>query len=111
MEKGSQQLRADLCSRRGLTRNRECAMQGWRSWRTTVTGAVLGALLFGTGLHGQVPAAPPTGQGTPGPAAAKEETCRVSGLVEKMADGSPLKNATVLLSTESDREHTIATKT
>ena len=86
-------------------------MQGWRSWRTTVTGAVLGALLFGTGLHGQVPAAPPTGQGTPGPAAAKEETCRVSGLVEKMADGSPLKNATVLLSTESDREHTIATKT
>jgi protocatechuate 3,4-dioxygenase beta subunit len=86
-------------------------MQGWRSWRTTVTGAVLGALLFGTGLHGQVPAAPPTGQGTPGPAGAKEETCRVSGLVAKMADGSPLKNATVLLSTESDREHTIATKT
>jgi Carboxypeptidase regulatory-like domain len=86
-------------------------MQGWRSWRTTVTGAVLGALLFGTGLHGQVPAAPPTGQGTPGAAGAKEETCRVSGLVAKMADGSPLKNATVLLSTESDREHTIATKT
>jgi protocatechuate 3,4-dioxygenase beta subunit len=32
-------------------------------------------------------------------------------MVVKMADGTPLKNATVLLSAEADREHTIATKT
>jgi protocatechuate 3,4-dioxygenase beta subunit len=85
-------------------------MQGWRSWRTTVTGAVFGALLSGTGSHGQVPA-PTAAPAATGTAQAKEETCRVSGLVAKLADGSPLKNAAVQLSSESDREHTIATKT
>ena len=41
----------------------------------------------------------------------KEETCRVSGMVVRAADGAPLKNATVQLSNGDDREHTIATKT
>ena len=40
----------------------------------------------------------------------KEETCRVSGLVVKMADGSPLKNAMVRLENEEDHEHTIAAR-
>jgi protocatechuate 3,4-dioxygenase beta subunit len=41
----------------------------------------------------------------------KEETCRVWGLVLKMADGSPLKNAMVRLENEEDHEHTIAART
>src|SRR6266849_9059071 len=50
------------------------------------------------------------------PAAAKDpkekaETCRVSGMVVKLADGIPLKGATVRLENGEDREHTIATKT
>ncbi len=50
------------------------------------------------------------------PAAAKDpkekaETCRVSGMVVKLADGVPLKGATVRLENGEDHEHTIATKT
>ena len=41
----------------------------------------------------------------------KEETCRVSGMVVKMVDGTPLKNATVQLRNDEDKEHTIAAKT
>ena len=41
----------------------------------------------------------------------KEETCRVSGIVLKLADGTPLKNATVRLDNEEDHEHTIAART
>jgi protocatechuate 3,4-dioxygenase beta subunit len=91
-------------------------MQGWRGWRTAVIAALLGVFLPGTGLLAQAPPAspvPPSGQSAAakGATAAKEETCRVSGLVLKMSDGSPLKNAMVQLYTEADREHTIATKT
>jgi protocatechuate 3,4-dioxygenase beta subunit/5-hydroxyisourate hydrolase-like protein (transthyretin family) len=41
----------------------------------------------------------------------KDATCRVSGMVVKLADGAPLRNATVQLENGEDREHTIATKT
>jgi 5-hydroxyisourate hydrolase-like protein (transthyretin family) len=41
----------------------------------------------------------------------KDTTCRISGMVVKLADGAPLKNATVQLENGEDREHTIATKT
>src|SRR5262249_21217841 len=41
----------------------------------------------------------------------KEATCRISGTVVKLADGVPLKGATVWLENGEDREHTIATKT
>ena len=91
-------------------------MRGCRRWQTAASGALLSALLSGTGLGAQAPAAPatlPAGQtaSAQGATGSKEETCRVSGTVVKMADGTPLKNATVQLSAEADREHTIATKT
>jgi len=41
----------------------------------------------------------------------KEATCRISGTVVKLADGAPLKGATVRLENGEDKEHTIATKT
>jgi len=41
----------------------------------------------------------------------KNATCRISGMVVKLADGAPLRNATVQLENGEDREHTIATKT
>jgi protocatechuate 3,4-dioxygenase beta subunit len=41
----------------------------------------------------------------------KEETCRISGMVVKLADSAPLKGATVRLENGEDREHTIAMKT
>jgi Carboxypeptidase regulatory-like domain len=41
----------------------------------------------------------------------KQETCRVSGMVVRLADGIPLKGATVRLENGEDHEHTIATKT
>jgi hypothetical protein len=41
----------------------------------------------------------------------KEETCRISGMVVKLADGTPLKGATVVLRNDEDLEHTIAAKT
>jgi hypothetical protein len=42
---------------------------------------------------------------------ADDQTCTVSGLVVRSQDSAPLKNATVLLANDSDREHKIATKT
>src|SRR5258705_3864671 len=41
----------------------------------------------------------------------KEETCRISGMVVRLADGARLKGATVRLENGEDHEHTIATKT
>jgi Carboxypeptidase regulatory-like domain len=41
----------------------------------------------------------------------KEATCRISGMVVKLADGAPLKGATVRVENGEDREHTIAAKT
>src|SRR6267154_5154279 len=41
----------------------------------------------------------------------KEETCRISGMVVRLADGIPLKGATVRLENGEDHEHTIAAKT
>jgi hypothetical protein len=40
-----------------------------------------------------------------------DETCTVSGMVIRAQDSAPLKNATVELSNDADREHHIATKT
>jgi Carboxypeptidase regulatory-like domain len=40
-----------------------------------------------------------------------EQTCTVSGIVIRSQDSGPLKNATVQLTNDSDREHHIATKT
>jgi hypothetical protein len=42
---------------------------------------------------------------------AGEETCVVSGIVIRVLDSAPLKNATVQLVSGEDREHTIATRT
>jgi hypothetical protein len=39
------------------------------------------------------------------------QTCTVSGIVIRSQDSAPLKNATVQLTNDSDREHHIATKT
>ena len=40
-----------------------------------------------------------------------EKTCRILGMVVKLADGTPIKNATVQLDHLEDRQRTIATKT
>jgi len=85
-------------------------MRGCRRWQTAASGALLSVLVSGTGSGAQAPAAPatlPAGQtaSAQGATGSKEETCRVSGTVVKMADGTPLKNATVQLSAEADREH------
>jgi hypothetical protein len=81
-----------------------------KSWRVGVGLAVCFSS-FGT-VHG---AQAPGGAATTANAAKagkdKDETCRVFGMVVKMADGAPLKNATVRLENDSDREHVIATKT
>jgi protocatechuate 3,4-dioxygenase beta subunit len=78
-----------------------------KSWRAGVGLAVCFSL-FRTASGAQTPA------GASGVAKAgkeKDETCRVSGMVVKMVDGTPLKNATVQLTNDQDQEHTIATKT
>jgi hypothetical protein len=71
--------------------------------RTVVAGLTLWTSIF-TVSYGQTP-------GAPKDAREKQETCQVSGMVLKLADGAPLKGATVLLENGEDREHTIATKT
>lgn len=65
-------------------------------------GLTLWLSVFAAICFAQAPAAPKD---------TKEETCRVSGMVVKLADGIPLKGATVRLENGEDREHTIATKT
>jgi hypothetical protein len=42
---------------------------------------------------------------------ADDQTCTVSGIVIRAQDSAPLKNATVHLANDADREHRIATKT
>jgi hypothetical protein len=42
---------------------------------------------------------------------ADDQTCTVSGIVIRAQDSAPLKNATVYLANDADREHRIATKT
>ena len=84
-------------------------------WKLAVAalGAVFCAGLLGVGARAQAPAqAAPQAQGGAAKAGKeKEETCRISGMVVKLADGTPLKGATVFLRNDEDREHNIATKT
>lgn len=76
-------------------------------------GAVLcaGLLCFGARAQATTQAAPQAQGGAAKVRKEKEETCRISGMVVKLADGTPLKGATVALSNDEDREHNIATKT
>jgi len=67
--------------------------------------------LFGTVLAAQAPSGAANTANATKAAKDKDETCRVSGMVVKMADGTPLKNATVKLENDSDHEHIIAAKT
>src|SRR6476660_8280342 len=88
------------------------------SWRAMKAAAatVLAAFLFGTATAAQSPGQASTGTNsatTNGAVASKdkEKTCRVSGMVVKMVDGAPLKNATVQLRNNEDQQHIIAMKT
>src|SRR5258708_22343050 len=67
-------------------------------------GLTLWISVFAAICFAQAPAAPKDPK-------EKAETCRVSGMVVKLADGIPLKGATVRLENGEDHEHTIATKT
>jgi hypothetical protein len=62
------------------------------------------AFLLGEICCGQVPTVPQNKDHT-------DETCTVSGMVVRSEDNAPLKNATVHLANDADREHQIATKT
>jgi len=75
-----------------------------RIGRTFVAGLTLWTSIFAAVCYGQAP-------GASKDAKEKQETCQISGVVLKLADGTPLKGATVLLENGEDREHTIATKT
>ena len=80
------------------------------TWCLRTGGAVMTAFFFGTVLLAQGQAA--AAGGMAGSAkGAKEETCRIKGMVAKLADGTPLKNAIVRLENGDNREHTIAAKT
>jgi hypothetical protein len=63
------------------------------------------AFLLGEMCCAQAPAAPQNNNH------AGDETCTVSGMVVRAQDSAPLKNATVYLANDADREHRIATKT
>ena len=75
-----------------------------RVLRAFAGGLTLCISAFATLCFAQTPTAPKDRK-------EKEETCRVSGLVVRLADGIPLKGATVRLENGEDHEHTIATKT
>lgn len=60
--------------------------------------------LFSKACYPQTATAPSKNSGD-------EQTCIVSGMVIRSQDSAPLKNATVQLTNDSDREHNIATKT
>jgi protocatechuate 3,4-dioxygenase beta subunit len=81
-----------------------------KSWSTAV-GLAVCVSLFGTVLAAQAPDGSANTANAAKSAKDKEETCRVSGMVVKMADGAPLKSATVRLENDSDHEHIIAAKT
>ena len=70
-----------------------------------ILAAVAVLVLLTTTLHAQAPAQNPAVD------KAKDDLCRVSGLVTKLADGAPLKGVTIRLENGEDREHTIAVKT
>jgi len=76
-----------------------------------VTCAVLSCSGVGARGGGQSGSAGAAGTAAAKTGKEKEETCRVSGTVFKMVDGTPLKNATVRLENEEDHEHTIAVRT
>jgi carboxypeptidase family protein len=78
-----------------------------------MVGAAVSVGLPCVGTSAQRPAqAPQQAQGGAAKAGKeKEETCRISGMVVKLADGTPLKGATVVLRNDEDLEHTIAAKT
>jgi len=78
--------------------------EGLRSFSVSIAAITLGAGLFAAAGYSQAP-------GVSKDAKEKEATCRISGIVVKLADGAPLKGATVRLENGEDREHTIATKT
>lgn len=81
-------------------------------WRVRTGSAAMTVLFCGTVLlaRGQAPAAGGMAGSAKG-VKEKEETCRISGMVTKLADGTPLKNATVRLENGEEREHTIAART
>jgi hypothetical protein len=62
------------------------------------------AFLLGQICSAQVPTVPQNNDHA-------DETCTVSGMVVRSQDSAPLKNATVHLVNDADREHQIATKT
>lgn len=72
-----------------------------------MAGLMLWASALAAAAHSQ---APTVSTGAATAAKEKEETCRISGMVVKLADGVPLKNATIQLENPEDREHTIATR-
>lgn len=78
-----------------------------RILRILIAATALWASALAASVHAQAPA---TSTGATA-AKEKEETCRISGMVVKLADGAPLKGATVRLENPEDREHTIATRT
>lgn len=81
-----------------------------RLWRAGLAVA-LGFSLSGTVLAALAPSGAANTANAAKADKDKDDTCRVSGMVVKMVDGSPLKNATVRLENDSDREHIIAAKT
>ena len=74
------------------------------AFRSLLVATILSVTLLAIAGYSQVPAGSKE-------AKEKEETCRISGVVLKLADGAPLKGATVRLENGEDREHIIATKT
>jgi protocatechuate 3,4-dioxygenase beta subunit len=97
----------------GLSSKRPRMTGKWQQAAVLVTTLILGLAVSETAARGQARAAEggktaSTGVGT---VKEKETTCRVSGMVVRLSDGMPLKNATVQLENEEDHEHTIATKT
>jgi protocatechuate 3,4-dioxygenase beta subunit len=92
------------------------AMMTLSKWRKLVGVVAFGvAFHFGTVVHAQDAngVSAPVGGAQAGSKATKdkEQTCRIAGMVTKLEDGTPLKNATVSLWNSDDKEHTIAAKT
>jgi len=75
-----------------------------RSSCATIAATTLFASLFSLDSHSQAPVLSKSDK-------EKDATCRISGMVVKLADGVPLKGATVRVENGEDREHTIAAKT
>jgi len=75
-----------------------------RVLRAFALGLTLGISALAALCFAQTPTAPKDSK-------EKQETCRVSGMVVRLADGLPLKGATLRLENGEDQEHRIATKT